>query len=184
MTRWCSRAGLPNTLSGHDLRLEYYAQTITAPLALAATSPSYKRQLEMCRGAIAALEALLADRLRVLGPDHPRTLGTRGDLARYRGEAGDVAGAATTLEALLTDYVRVLGPDYPETLSARRDVARSRGKAGDAADAATAFEALLTDYVRVLGPNHPDTLATRSEFANWQRSAGSPSPNRAEPPSA
>jgi hypothetical protein len=33
-------------------------------------------------GATAAFEQLLADRLRVLGPDHPDTLATRSYLAR------------------------------------------------------------------------------------------------------
>ncbi|MFD0206388.1 MULTISPECIES: hypothetical protein [Saccharothrix] len=32
-------------------------------------------------GAVVEYEALLADRLRVLGPDHPRTLINRGNLA-------------------------------------------------------------------------------------------------------
>ncbi|MEN3541424.1 tetratricopeptide repeat protein [Microbispora sp. ZYX-F-249] len=36
--------------------------------------------------AVAAFEQLLADRQRVLGPDHPDTLFTRGMLARWRGE--------------------------------------------------------------------------------------------------
>jgi hypothetical protein len=31
---------------------------------------------------------LLADQLRVLGPDHPSTLTTRGNLARWRERAG------------------------------------------------------------------------------------------------
>jgi hypothetical protein len=39
-------------------------------------------------GAISALEQLLTDYLRVLGPDHPDTLSVRNNLARWRGEAG------------------------------------------------------------------------------------------------
>ena len=52
--------------------------------------------------------ALLADRQRVHGPDHPHTLTTHGNLARWLGEAGDPAGAATAFEALLADQLRVL----------------------------------------------------------------------------
>jgi hypothetical protein len=37
--------------------------------------------------------ALLPDRQRVLGPDHPDTLSTRSNLAASTGEAGDGAGA-------------------------------------------------------------------------------------------
>jgi hypothetical protein len=52
----------------------------------------------------------LEDRLRILGPDHPDTLITRGNLAYWQGEAGDIAGAATASQELLTDQLRVLGP--------------------------------------------------------------------------
>ncbi|GAA2788942.1 hypothetical protein GCM10020219_070490 [Nonomuraea dietziae] len=52
-------------------------------------------------GAAAALEELLADQKRVLGPDHPATLITRGNLADFRGEAGDAVGAVAAFEELL-----------------------------------------------------------------------------------
>jgi hypothetical protein len=39
-------------------------------------------------GAAAALQDLLTDRLRVLGPDHPHTLTTRNNLATWRRAAG------------------------------------------------------------------------------------------------
>jgi hypothetical protein len=44
---------------------------------------------------VAAFEELLTDYLRVLGPDHPYTLTTRHNLARWRGEAGDAADNST-----------------------------------------------------------------------------------------
>ena len=64
-------------------------------------------------GAVAVFEGLLADRVRVLGPDHPPTLSARNELADCRGKAGDVAGAVTELEAVLADRLRVQGPDHP-----------------------------------------------------------------------
>jgi hypothetical protein len=66
-------------------------------------------------GAVAELQELLADQVRVLGPDNPSTLVTRADLAACRGEAGDPAGAAGAFAELLDDCLRVLGPDHPET---------------------------------------------------------------------
>jgi hypothetical protein len=116
--------------------------------------------------AAAAFEQLLADCLRVLGPDHPHTLTTRHNLAHWRGEAGDPAGAAATFEQLLTDYLRMLGPDHPDTLTTRHNLARWRWEAGDPAGAAATFEQLLTDYMRVLGPDHPHTLNTRHNLAH------------------
>ena len=64
----------------------------------------------------------------MLGADHPDTLTTRGNLARWRGEAGDPAGAATAYEQLLTDHLRVLGPEHPDTLTARSNLGRWRGQ--------------------------------------------------------
>ncbi|MFV2019936.1 tetratricopeptide repeat protein [Micromonospora sp. LOL_023] len=124
--------------------------------------------------AATALEELLADVRRVLGPDHPDTLTARSNLAHWRGEAGDPAGAATALEELLADALRVQGPDHPDTLTTRNNLAHWRGEAGDPAGAATALEELLTDRLRVQGPDHPHTLATRSNLASWRGEAGDP----------
>ena len=83
---------------------------------------------------------LLPDRQRVLGPDHPDTLGTRHDIARWTGEAGDAREALRLYRELLPDRQRVQGPDHPDTLSTRHDIARWTdeiahwtGEAGDAA---------------------------------------------------
>jgi hypothetical protein len=65
-------------------------------------------------GAAAAFRELLADYLRVHGPDHPGTLATRHSLARWRGAAGDAAGAAAAFRELLAGRLRVLGPDHPD----------------------------------------------------------------------
>jgi hypothetical protein len=110
--------------------------------------------------------------LQHLGPDHPDTLTTRHNLARWQGEAGDPAGAATAYEQLLTDRLRVLGPDHPDTLDTRYFLASFRGVAGDPPAAVAAIELLLADRVRVLGPNHPNTVDTRHELARWHGEAG------------
>ncbi|XVS61884.1 tetratricopeptide repeat protein [Actinosynnema sp. CA-299493] len=111
---------------------------------------------------------------RHLGPDHPDTLSTRNNLARWRGEAGDPAGAATEYQQLLDDRLRVLGPDHTETLTARNNLASWRGEAGDPAGAATEFQQLLDDLLRVLGPHHPHTLSARNNLASWRGEAGDP----------
>ena len=72
---------------------------------------------------------MLTDFLRVLGPDHPDTLGARFNLAYWRGEAGDAAGAATAFKEMLTDFLRVLGPDHRYTLAAEGNLARWRKRA-------------------------------------------------------
>jgi hypothetical protein len=64
-----------------------------------------------------------------LGPDHPDTLTTRGNHARWRGEAGDAASATAVFEQLLADLRRVLGPEDPDTLTTRGHLAHWQGEA-------------------------------------------------------
>jgi hypothetical protein len=79
-------------------------------------------------------EELLADVLRVLGPDHPYTLAARHNLANWRGQAGDATGAASAIEQVLAEYLRALGPDNPHTVTTRRSLAYWRMQAGLDAD--------------------------------------------------
>ena len=58
----------------------------------------------------------------MLGAEHPRTLTTRANLARWTGEAGDAAGARGQLAALLPLAERVLGSEHPITLRARNNL--------------------------------------------------------------
>ncbi len=55
---------------------------------------------------MSACQDPLTDDLRVFGPDHPPTLLSRHDLARWRGEAGDPAGAVMTCRS---QFPRELG---------------------------------------------------------------------------
>ncbi|WP_172898811.1 MULTISPECIES: tetratricopeptide repeat protein [unclassified Actinoplanes] len=137
-------------------------------------APTRLGETGQVNAAITAYQRLFDTCLRVLGPDHPHTLTTRSQLARWRGHAGDPTSAATAYEQLLADRLRVLGPDHPDTLTTRHNLAYWRGQAGDPAGAATAFEQLLADRLRVLGPDHPHTLTTRSNLARWRGEAGDP----------
>ncbi len=62
-------------------------------------------------------ERNLADRERVLGPDHPDPLTSRNNLAYAYRAAGRIDGAIAMYERNLADRERVLGPDHPSTLT-------------------------------------------------------------------
>jgi Tetratricopeptide repeat len=79
-------------------------------------------------------EPLLADQERVLGTDHPDTLGARTNLAIAYQEAGRTAEAITLHEQNLADQERVLGTDHPDTLSTRNNLASAYQAAGRAAE--------------------------------------------------
>jgi hypothetical protein len=74
--------------------------------------------------------ALLPAIERVLGPEHPDTLHTRGDIARWTGLAGDAAGARDQFAALLSICERVLGPEHPHILTTHNNLAHWTRAAG------------------------------------------------------
>jgi Tetratricopeptide repeat len=57
---------------------------------------------------------------RVLGPEHPRTMTARNELARWTGQAGNPAAARDLLVQLLPARERVSGPEHPDTLLTRQ----------------------------------------------------------------
>ena len=67
--------------------------------------------------------ALLPVAERTLGPEHPETLTTRGNIACGTGLAGDAAGARDLYAALLPVRERVSGPEHPDTLTTRGSLA-------------------------------------------------------------
>jgi tetratricopeptide (TPR) repeat protein len=122
--------------------------------------------------AIAVGEPLLADRKRVLGPDHRDTLASRNDLAEAYRAAGRAADAIPLHERTQADRERTLGPDHPDTLQSRNNLANAYQAAGRAAEAVPLHERTLAGYERVLGPDHPSTLNSRDNLALAYQDAG------------
>ncbi len=75
------------------------------------------------QGQIAQHDRALADRIRVLGDDHPSTLNSRNNLAGDYELAGDLGRAIPLYERTLADCTRVLGDDHPLTRTVRANLA-------------------------------------------------------------
>jgi hypothetical protein len=118
--------------------------------------------------------AVLTERERTLGADHPDTLDARHATARAYARSGRHRQAVPLFESTLTGRERVLGADHPDTLTARHLLASSHRLQGRY-DLAVG---LLTDTrdgrARVLGADHPDTLAALDELADTHTAAGRP----------
>jgi hypothetical protein len=113
-----------------------------------------------------ALSGRIVDaRSRALGPEHPDTLVTRNNLARWTGKAGNPAAARDQAAALLPVAERVLGPEDARTLAIRANLASMTRAARDPAGARGQFATLLPILERVLGSDHLDTLAAREGLA-------------------
>jgi len=122
--------------------------------------------------AIALLEQVLTDCVRVLGEDHPDTLASRNNLAGAYESAGRLNEAITLYEQVLPDRIRILGEDHPDTLVSRNNLAGAYESAGRLNEAITLYEQVLPDSIRILGEDHPITLASRNNLATTYRSAG------------
>lgn len=107
-----------------------------------------------------------------LGPNHPDTLGARGQLAGAYGTAGDPARAILLYEQTLVDLEQLLGPDHPATLTLRSNLAGAYYTAGDLDRALRSYEQIVSDLERVLGTDHVRTLAARTNFAYTSQAAG------------
>lgn len=68
------------------------------------------------------LVAVLTAREKRSGRDHQETLAARANLARWTGEAGDLAAAIEQYAAVLPAMERVFGPDHPSILAARENI--------------------------------------------------------------
>lgn len=115
---------------------------------------------------------LLADYVRVLGPEHPDTLASRESLATTYRLAGRVDDAIRLLERAVADRERILGLGHPGTLTPRSDLALAYESAGRLREAILLLEQTLIENESVLGPDDPETLRTRHDLAFTYRSAG------------
>ena len=93
-----------------------------------------------------------------LGPDHPRTLVARNNLAVAYWSVGRLEQAIPLFERTLADRERILGPDHPDTLTSRNNLAGAYESVGRIKQAIDLYERTLADTERVLGPDHPHTL--------------------------
>ncbi|MGV0101495.1 tetratricopeptide repeat protein, partial [Streptomyces californicus] len=75
---------------------------------------------------------VLAERERILGPDHPHTLHSRFTLANALSELGEHRQAADLLREVLADHERVLGPAHPLTLATRNNLANAQARLAQA----------------------------------------------------
>ena len=122
--------------------------------------------------AIALYEQVLADRIRVLGPDHPDTLSSRNNLAYAYESAGRLKEAIVMLGGALADSLRVLGPDHPGTFIVRNNLAYAYESAGRLEEAIALYEEVLAVRMRILGSDHPHTLNSRNNLAGAYEGAG------------
>jgi eukaryotic-like serine/threonine-protein kinase len=122
--------------------------------------------------ALADLRFVLADCLRVLGPDHPDTLRCRAMVAVWTCNAGDDVAGIDALRTVVADQARILGHNHLDTLRNRGNLACHIGRVGEVAVAVSTLGNLVVDCERVLGPDHPYTLECRHDHGMFTGRVG------------
>ena len=123
-------------------------------------------------GQILLLEQALADRERLLGPEHPETLIARSNLAVSYRRAGRTSEAVALQERVMAESERVFGPGHPNTLTTRGNLASAYWQAGRTDEAITLQERLVPECERAFGGEDPRTLGVRNSLANSYQQAG------------
>ncbi|HXG09867.1 MAG TPA: tetratricopeptide repeat-containing protein kinase family protein, partial [Gemmataceae bacterium] len=95
-----------------------------------------------------------------LGPDHPDTLNSMGNLALGYRAAGKLDQALPLYEETLRLTKAKLGPDHPSTLISMHNLAGAYQAAGKLDQALPLLEETLRLMKAKLGPDHPHTLTS------------------------
>jgi tetratricopeptide (TPR) repeat protein len=107
----------------------------------------------------------LEKRKRVLGEEHPDTLGTMNDLAATFYEQGRLSEAEELGLRVLEKRKRVLGEEHPDILTSMSGLAITFEKQGRLNEAEELGLQVLEKMKRVLGEEYPDTLESMSNLA-------------------
>ena len=102
---------------------------------------------------------------RDLGPDHPTTLGSMGNLAASYTELGRLPEALKLNEETLTLKRSKLGADHPSTLRSMANLALIYSYLGRHAEALRLNEETVALRRSKLGVDHPETLASMVNLA-------------------
>ena len=122
--------------------------------------------------AVEVFEKARATRASKLGPDHPDTLMSMGNLAQGYQYAGKLDKALPLYEETLALRKTKLGPDHPDTLQSMNNLAVGYAAARKLDQALPLYEETLALRKSKLGPDHPDTIESMHNLAGGYRATG------------
>jgi tetratricopeptide (TPR) repeat protein len=102
---------------------------------------------------------------RILGPEHPVTLLSMGNLASTLERMGQYPEAEKLFRQTLDIRRRVLGPEHPDTLLSMNDLRGILGKEGQFEVGEKLLRQTIEIQRRVLGPDHPDAASSTYTLA-------------------
>ncbi len=129
--------------------------------------------------AIPIATKVLELREKALGPEHPGTARSLGNLAGLYQAMGDYARAEPLYQRALKIWEKALGPEHPDTATSLNYLAALYLVIGDYAKAEPLYQRALKIREKALGPEHPDTATSLNNLAALYDSMGDYA--RAEP---
>lgn len=106
-------------------------------------------------------QAVLADRIQVLGHRHQRTLATQHELAWITARQGNWEDAEIDYCRLLDLRLQIFGENHPDTILTRHELAWIAARQGRTEDAEAGYADAFNRRRRILGEVHPQTRTTR-----------------------
>jgi tetratricopeptide (TPR) repeat protein len=123
------------------------------------------QDLGKCEEARRLYQQVLGRRRKVLGEDHPDTLGSMHNLANALHQQGKWEDARRLYEEVLVRKRKVVGQHHPQALALMNDLASVLKAQGKLEEARRLFEEVLGRQRKVLGEDHPNTLASMNNLA-------------------
>jgi nephrocystin-3 len=114
----------------------------------------------------------LETRERLLGPEHPDTLTTVGNLGTLYWAKGNYEQAEAFYNRCLEARERLLGPEHPDTLTTVGNLGNLNWAKGDYEQAEVFYKRCLEARERLLGPEHPSTLTSVGNLAGLLQDKG------------
>ena len=121
--------------------------------------------LGMYAAAKPLLERAIADRKRILGPDHPDTLSAQHDLAVTFRKTNEHAAAGKLILATYIARRRVLGQDHKETAASLFELANHYNSQGELVRAEKLYRDAINRFTRAEGPDSRGALMAMSSLS-------------------
>lgn len=122
--------------------------------------------------AVSYWEELAATSSRVLGEDHPATVGIGERLARAYLAAGRASESVALLERIRGDRARRAGPDHPGSVQAGRDLGLALLTANRFGEAIGVLAEVANGWARSAGADSIEAISAREDLAAAYRAAG------------
>jgi tetratricopeptide (TPR) repeat protein len=115
-------------------------------------------------------EQAIAELGRILGPEHPDTLGAHLALANVESSAGNIERAIELSLRARDGFVAAVGPDHPEVAHASYIAGLALERAGRRELALVELERSLAVWHAAFGEEHPDTRDAQAAVERVRRS--------------